>query len=638
MGSGGLKIFAAGVGAAATGVAALRTAAVKSYADYEQLVGGIETLFGAGGAYISDYARSAGKSISEVRGEYDMLMEAQSIALENANNAYKTAGLSANEYMDTVTSFAASLKQSTENEVEAAKAADQAVIDMSDNANKMGTNMEAIQNAYQGFAKQNYTMLDNLKLGYGGTKEEMQRLLSDAEKLTGIKYDIGNLSDVYSAIHVIQTELGITGTTAKEASTTISGSANAMKAAWSNLMVGIADDSQDFDSLINNFVESAVTFGKNILPRVETSINGIGKLIESLLPVIIDKIPDIINDVLPDLIQSGTNMISSLATGLQQNLPQIMSAGGEILLTFANGIIDVLPTLASTAYDIVMNLLTGITDNSDSVLNSGSELLLEFITGIAQKIPDLLVAGVEAVISLAMALTDPDTLGNIISAGIELILGLLEGLMNAIPKLLEAAPILMARLVSAIIENIPKLLSAAVTILTKLAQYMVVSVTHLLAAVPQLFLSLVNSFKSMDWGSIGKNIVDGIWNGISSGWNWLVDQVKNLASNLFNAAKEALDIHSPSRKFEYLGKMCVAGFDDGMDDLMNPDAMTRNINASMSTMKANMSGARATGGIGGFGNFNQTINVNQQISTPDELARAVRVESRYGLMRGVAFG
>ena len=250
----------------------------------------------------------------------------------------------------------------------------------------------------------------------------------------------------------------------------------------------------------------------------------------------------------------------------------------------------------------------------------------------------MLVAGVEAVISLAMALTDPDTLGNIISAGIELILGLLEGLMNAIPKLLEAAPILMARLVSAIIENIPKLLSAAVTILTKLAQYMVVSVTHLLAAVPQLFLSLVNSFKSMDWGSIGKNIVDGIWNGISSGWNWLVDQVKNLASNLFNAAKEALDIHSPSRKFEYLGKMCVAGFDDGMDDLMNPDAMTRNINASMSTMKANMSGARATGGIGGFGNFNQTINVNQQISTPDELARAVRVESRYGLMRGVAFG
>lgn len=588
---------------------------------------------------MTEYAESVGKTVSEAQAEFQELMTGQNIVLRNADEAYKTAGLSANEYMETVTSFSAALISSLNGDTEAAaNAADIAITDMSDNANKMGTNMEAIQNAYQGFAKQNYTMLDNLKLGYGGTKEEMQRLLADAEKLSGQKYDISNLNDVYSAIHVIQTELGITGTTAKEASTTISGSANAMKAAWSNLMVGIADDSQDFDSLINNFVESAVTFGKNILPRVETSINGIGKLIESLLPVIIDKIPDIINDVLPDLIQSGTNMISSLATGLQQNLPQIMSAGGEILSTLANGIVEVIPTLASTAYDIVMNLLSGITNNADSMLNGGSELLLQFITGIAQKIPDLLAAGVEAIISLAMALTNPDTLGNIISAGIELILGLLDGLMNAIPKLLEAAPILIANLVSAIIQNIPKLLSAAVTILTKLAQYMVVSVTHLLAAVPQLFLSLVNSFKSMDWGSIGKNIIDGIWNGLTGGWNWLVDQVKSLASNLFNAAKDALGIHSPSKKFKYLGEMCVAGFDDGTEDLMNPDTMTRNINASMSTVQANMTGARASRGIGGFGNFNQTINVNQQISTPDELARAVRVESRYGLMRGVAFG
>ena len=565
-------------------------------------------------------------------------MEAQSIALENASNAYKTAGLSANEYMETVTSFAASLKQSTENEVEAAKAADQAVIDMSDNANKMGTSMESIQNAYQGFAKQNYTMLDNLKLGYGGTKEEMQRLLSDAEKLTGIKYDINNLSDVYSAIHVIQTELGITGTTAKEASTTISGSANAMKAAWSNLMIGIADDSQDFDSLINNFVDSAVTFGNNILPRVETAINGIGRLIESLLPVILGKIPEVINNVLPDLVKSGINMISSVATGLQQNLPQIARAGGEILSSLATGILQIMPTLGSVAYDIVMNLLSGITDNSDSVLSSGSDLLLQFISGIVEKIPDLLIAGVEAIVSLAMALTEPDTLNNIIESGFRLIEGLVDGIVQAIPKLLEAAPILMGRFASTIIANIPRLLTVAVHILVKLCQYMVSSVAHLLAAVPQLFLSLVNSFKSMDWGSIGKNIIDGIWNGLLSGWGWLVDQVKSLATSLFNAAKSALDINSPSRKFKYLGEMCVAGFDDGIDGLMNADTMSRSINASMSTMQANMTGARSNGSVGGFGSFNQTINVNQQISTPDELARAVRVESRYGLMRGVAFG
>ena len=592
--SGGLKIFTAGVAGAAAGVSALGMAAVKSYADYEQLVGGIETLFGAGGASISEYAKTAGKSISEIREEYDTLMAAQTLALNNAQVAYQTAGLSANAYMETVTSFAASLKQSTENELEAAEAANQAVIDMSDNANKMGTSMELIQNAYQGFAKQNYTMLDNLKLGYGGTKEEMKRLLADAEALTGIKYDIENLNDVYSAIHVIQTELGIAGTTAKEASTTISGSANAMKAAWSNLLTGIADDSQDFDSLVDNFVTSAATFAENIMPRFESALNGIGSLIEKLFPVIIARIPAIINEVLPNLVQSGINMITSLAEGIQQNLPQIMSAGSDLLSSLANGIITSLPMLAATAYDIVMNLLTGISNNADSMIQGGSELLLKFITGIAEKIPNLLVAGVEAIISLAMALTEPTTLGNIVSAGIELILGLLDGLMQAIPKLLDAAPVLMARLVAAIIANIPQLLAAAVEILAKLAQYMVVSVANLLAAVPKLFLSLVNSFKTMDWGSIGKNIIDGIWEGIKSGWKWLVDSVKNLASNLFSAAKEALDIHSPSRKFKWIGEMCVAGMDEPIADYDPYDTLDR-------TLKAGAKGMTASFGVADHG-------------------------------------
>ncbi len=207
--AGGLKVFTAGVAAASAGVTVLGKKAVESFADYEQLVGGIETLFGTGGiTKVQDYAKSVGKSVSQVKGEFNMLMEAQALALDNANKAYATAGLSANDYMETVTSFAASLKQSCKDELEAAESANQAVIDMSDNANKMGTDMVMIQNAYQGFAKQNYTMLDNLKLGYGGTKEEMQRLLEDAEKLSGIKYDISNLNDVFSAIHVIQDRRG----------------------------------------------------------------------------------------------------------------------------------------------------------------------------------------------------------------------------------------------------------------------------------------------------------------------------------------------------------------------------------------------------------------------------------------------
>lgn len=624
----------AGVTAAAGGIAAIGTAAVSAYADYEQLVGGVETLFGAGGQSVWDYADSVGKSVNEVREEYGKLMIAQNEVMDNASKAYKTAGLSANEYMETVSGFAASLKQSTSSEQEAAQIADQAVIDMADNANKMGTSMESIQNAYQGFAKQNYTMLDNLKLGYGGTKSEMERLLADATALSGVEYDLDSLSDVYSAIHVIQDELGITGTTAKEASTTIQGSVGAMKASWQNLLIGVADDNQNFDQLVEDFVNSVGTVAENILPRVEIALDGVGNLVEELVPIIIDRIPELSNDVLPDLIQSGVNMISSIVTGLNENLPELLSGGAEILNTLSDGILSLLPMLGEAAYNIITTLISGITDNADSVFSSGSEILLNLVNGIAEKLPDLLSSGVDAVISLAMAITEPGTLTNIITAGINLLVSLVDGILNALPKLLEAAPIIIARLVSALISNAPQLLKAAVHILVKLAEFMISNTAKLLAAVPKLFTSLVNNFKEMDWGSIGKNIIDGIWSGIQAGWDWLTGNVKNLATNLFNAAKDALGIHSPSRKFKYLGEMCVAGFDDGIQDLMSTDGITKNINASISTVSAGISG---NGTSTGLGSFNQTINVNQQISTPDELARAVRVESKQGLMRG-AYG
>ena len=311
-----------------------------------------------------------------------------------------------------------------------------------------------------------------------------------------------------------------------------------------------------------------------------------------------------------------------------------MSGGAEILNTLSDGILSLLPMLGEAAYNIITTLISGITDNADSVFSSGSEILLNLVNGIAEKLPDLLSSGVDAVISLAMAITEPGTLTNIITAGINLLVSLVDGILNALPKLLEAAPIIIARLVSALISNAPQLLKAAVHILVKLAEFMISNTAKLLAAVPKLFTSLVNNFKEMDWGSIGKNIIDGIWSGIQAGWDWLTGNVKNLATNLFNAAKDALGIHSPSRKFKYLGEMCVAGFDDGIQDLMSTDGITKNINASISTVSAGISG---NGTSTGLGSFNQTINVNQQISTPDELARAVRVESKQGLMRG-AYG
>ena len=589
-----------------------------------------------------------------------MLMQAQNDALQNASEAYKTAGLSQNEYMETVTSFAASLKQSTENEVEAAKAANQAVIDMSDNANKMGTSMESIQNAYQGFAKQNYTMLDNLKLGYGGTKTEMQRLLSNAEKLTGIKYDINNLSDVYSAIHVIQEELGITGTTAKEASTTISGSLNMAKAAWSNMLTGIADDSQDFDTLVDNLVDSVSTVAENILPRVETSISGVGKLAEKLLPVIINRLPKVINNVLPKLVQSGTNMVSAVITGLEENLPAIMDGVMEIADVLLNAFITMAPQLMQLGIQIIISLIMGISSGLPRLIPSVVSIVLQMANVLLQNIGTLALAALQLIQGLADGLIAslpvlieqlPEIVMGIVSTLIEyapqlleaagvLITTLAQGLAENLPIILEMIILLVSQMVLELIKNAPQLLSAALEFIMTLANALITYAPQLLAKVPELLRLLKNKFLELVSGfaEIGSAIVDGIWSGISAGWSWLVGKVKELAKSLFGAAKDELDVNSPSKKFEWLAKMCVAGWDKGAEGLMSTDLFTRNMNANLSTLQMNTSGARMGGSIAGYGAFYQTVNVNQPVSTPDEMARAMRLEMRYGLMKGVPVG
>lgn len=263
------KVMATGLAVGITAISSLIGAAVKNYAEYEQLVGGIETLFGAGGKSLEEYAQSVGKSVDDASSEYKKLINAQEDLLNKSKIAYKTAGLSANEYMETATSFSASLIQSVKGDTEkAAKLADQAIIDMSDNANKMGSSMESIQNAYQGFAKQNYTMLDNLKLGFGGTKEEMQRLLDEAGKISGVKYDISSFADITEAIHVMQVKMGIAGTTSKEAASTISGSLGMVKASWENFLTDMSDPEQDFEDLVDSLTESIGIALGNIIPKL----------------------------------------------------------------------------------------------------------------------------------------------------------------------------------------------------------------------------------------------------------------------------------------------------------------------------------------------------------------------------------
>ncbi len=618
MASGGLKIFSAGVGAAATGISALGTAAVKGYAEYEQLAGGVETLFD-NTENLERYKNTLtnmGYTAEEIANELADYDDPVETVMNNAAQAYKTAGLSANEYMETVTGMAAALNQSTGDIGASAEYADMAICDMADNANKMGSDMSSIQNAYAGFAKANYTMLDNLKLGYGGTKEEMQRLLEDATAISGVEYDLSSYADVVEAIHVVQTEMGITGTTAKEASSTISGSVSMMKSSWSNLMVGIADDSQDFDVLIDNFVESVETVAQNILPRVETTLIGVGNLVESLLPVIIDRIPEIINNILPELLQSGMNMITVLLNGIQQNLPEIAQGALEIISQLVTTFIEMLP----------------------QIIELGLQVIIQLALGIAQALPELIPKIVDVMLTIVQTLIDNIDL--LIDAAIQLMTGLALGIIQALPIIIEKAPEIIVSLVTALIENAPKLLEASLEIIAMLIDGIVDYSIKLIGVAAQVIADLKNYFidaiNKLDFGNIGQNIIDGIWNGISSGWNWLKDKVSGLANELYESAKEALGIHSPSTKFAYLADMCVAGFDGEIDKLFNPDSVTRTINASLSTVQSGISGYRSSGTT--YGDFNQTIVVNEKISTPDEMARAVRLESRYGLMRGVAYG
>ncbi len=335
------KIGAAAITASAAAVGTLVTQSVSAYAEFEQLKGGVETLFGAGGQTIEDYAKSVGKSVSEVKKKYGDLKEAENLVFKNANNAYKTAGLSANDYMTTVTGFSASLVSSLGGDtVKAAKVADKALSDMADNANKMGTPMENIQNAYQAFAKQNYMLLDNLKLGYGGTKTEMERLLKDAEKISGVKYDISSYADIIEAIHIIQKNMGITGTTAKEAEKTITGSFNSMKAAWGNLLPALVKGGDSFDQCVENLVSTVKIFAGNIMPAIKSALSGIGDLFVALAPTIEKELPSFIDELLPPLITAAV----ALVQGLIKALPSIVK-------TLVNEIPDILKSIGKTIVD-----------------------------------------------------------------------------------------------------------------------------------------------------------------------------------------------------------------------------------------------------------------------------------------------
>lgn len=523
------KVGAAALTAASGAVTALTKSAVDNYAEYEQLVGGVETLFKQSADAVMGYAE----------------------------NAYKTAGMSANEYMETVTSFSASLLQSMGGDTEAAaEKANLAITDMADNANKMGSSMESIQNAYSGFAKQNYTMLDNLKLGYGGTKEEMQRLLEDAQKLSGQKYDISSYADIIDAIHVVQTEMGITGTTALEASTTIQGSVASTKAAWENLVTGLGDENADLDTLIGNLVTSAETAAGNLIPRITQILSGAGTALERIAPVLATEIP-------------------ALITGV---LPSVISAGAQLLVGLTTGLISALPSLAATIPDIITAVLEPISESLPALQTAGGELVGMLSAGILSGVPAL-ISELPTVIA-AIATFLEENLPKWAEAGFEFIGELAFGIIEAIPDLIGKLPEVISSISSFFVNAFPKIVKMGGELLGKILAGIIGAIPEIAVQLPEVISAMVDALES-GWDALkdaGKYLLEGLWAGISDKVEWLKGKVTGIVDTIkgWFTGSDGFDEHSPSkwskRVFEYVMEGGAEGMEEGLPRLMREAA------------------------------------------------------------------
>lgn len=580
--------------AAAAGIGKVIKDSIVAGADLEQSIGGIETLF----------------------------KESADQVIANAKRAYQTAGMSANDYMELTTSFSASLLSSLGNDTaKAGDVADMAMTDMSDNANKMGTNMEDIKNAYQGFAKQNYTMLDNLKLGYGGTQNEMKRLLEDARKITGVTYDIDNLADVYQAIHVIQGELDITGTTAKEAASTISGSLNAMKAAYQNVMGNLALG-EDIGPSLNALKETAVTFVRdNLLPAAVNVVSALPtalvslaaqlaapmlhagvqavlslaagltsaipellreatKALEGIVNAIITGVPALINagmlllnglaqgllEAVPELLAALPGIVDNLTTTLAAFLPQFISAVNLLVMGVAQAlptaiqqIVAVLPTLIDSLINVLLTLMPEIVDAGLVLLSALVADLPEIISAVAAAIPEIVDAIVNAIISSIPLLID---------AGIQLLTMLVGNLPAIINGIVAALPTIINSIVNAVLGNIPLLIRSGIQLFVALVSNLPAIISGVVAAVPQIIDAIVGGFAGgFDaMANIGLNLIKGIWSGISDAAAWLKSKIAGFFGGVVDSIRDFFGIHSPSRLMAGIGKNMALGIGVGWED------------------------------------------------------------------------
>lgn len=621
-----------GIGAAMGAVAVAAGAAavslgkevIAAYADYEQLVGGVDTLFKESSQELQTYAA----------------------------NAYKTAGMSANDYMETVTSFSASLISSLGGDTEAAvKYADMAITDMSDNANKMGTDMELIQNAYQGFAKQNYTMLDNLKLGYGGTKTEMERLLADAQAISGIEYNIDSYADVVEAIHVIQDSMGIAGATAAEAENTISGSINSLQAALQNMLVGFGDANADMNMLCQNMVDALKNVIKNVTPVIENMVKVLPTVTDALLTAFADLLPSLLDTVtqlftqilntiltllpqlipaavsaimtivqalidnLPLLVDAAVQLVVSLVEGIGSALPQLIPAAVQAIVTIVQGLIENLPMILDAALQLIMGLAEGLLTAIPILIEALPSIILAIVDFIIGAIPQIIEAGIQLLTSLVSALPEIitaivaaipqiiegiitavlDSIPQLVQAGIDLLVALIQALPEIITTIVAAIPEIIGSIVNALINSIPQIVQAGVQLLVSLIKNLPTIIVEIVKAVPQIISGLVSAFGKgvSQLAEVGANLVRGLWQGIQSLASWLWNKVSGWISSIWDGICDFFGIASPSKEMGWVGEMLVEGLAgainaNGKDAVEAAEGMADDINSVMNGLAKDM--------------------------------------------------
>lgn len=580
----------------------------KEGAALEQSIGGIETLF---------------KNSSDKMKEY-------------ASNAWKTAGLSANQYMETATSFSASLLQSLKGDAKkAAEASNMAITDMADNANKMGTSMQSIQDAYQGFAKQNYTMLDNLKLGYGGTKTEMERLLKDAQKLTGVKYDINNLNDVYSAIHAIQGELGITGTTAKEATETLSGSFASLKATYKDLLGNLLLG-KDLKGPLNNFVQSIITVTKNVIPAI---VN----IVKSLPNAILGALAKLAPEIGPML----TNLIVGIVSGLADNLGEMLSNIASIRTGLVNGLLAAIPKILEAMPKIIEAIVQGLTQGIPKLIESAVQVLGSIVKALPQVIQTIVTVLPQIIDTIIKGLLE--AIPMLIETGLKLFVALIEALPQIIVTIVEALPQIITGIITALVNNIPLIIQTGIKLFVALIKALPQIIVAIVKAVPSIVKGIVKGFLSLAGAfvDIGIELIKGIGRGLWEGVKYIGKSIIGVGKKIKDKFCSFFGIKSPSRLFAELGGYLTQGLAIGIESetglvekamdkvnsLINPSAETElayKISDNAYKFNANSEGNlnENQGNV-----INQTININQPVTTPSDTARALRREA---VMLGLA--